>query len=114
MAGAEADLKKAIEVAPENPTGYARLGDLRMSQKRYDEGEKFYAQALERNPSGADALAGLVNIDMIRKQPARALRRVQDQISKVPNSSQFYLLLGQVELRNQHSDESRRGIFEGS
>ena len=51
-----------------------------------------------------------MNIDMIRKQPARALRRVQDQISKVPNSSQFYLLLGQIELKNQNSAKAEEAF----
>ena len=74
-----------------------------MFQKRYDEAEKFYSDALQRNPAAVDALAGLVNIDMVRKQPAKALRRVQDQIAKVPNSSQLYSLLGQLELKNQQN-----------
>ena len=43
-AGAEADLKRAISVAPDNSVGYARMGDLRASQKKYDEAEKYYSQ----------------------------------------------------------------------
>jgi cellulose synthase operon protein C len=105
-AGAEADLKKAIEVAPGTSAPYARLGDLRMYQKRYDEAEKLYSEALQRNPLAVDALTGLVNIDLVRKQQANALRRVQDQIGKVPNNSQLYLLLGQLELKNQQNDKA--------
>jgi tetratricopeptide (TPR) repeat protein len=99
--GAEADLKKAIEMAPTNPAAFARMGDLRAAAKQTDEAAKFYAQALALNPSANDALAGLVNIDLARQQPAQALKRVQDQIARVPDNSGFYLLLGQVELRNQ-------------
>jgi tetratricopeptide (TPR) repeat protein len=110
-AGAEADLKKAMGVAPRDPIPYARMGDLRMAQKQLGEAEMLYAQALALNPSAADALTGLVNIDLEGKQPAKALRRIQDQIARVPNNSNFYLLLGQVELRNQdiaHAEEAFR------
>src|SRR4029077_16197468 len=47
--GAEVDLKKAIEVAPQNPLGYSRLGALRLSQKRFVEADKLFEQALERD-----------------------------------------------------------------
>ncbi len=79
------------------------MGDLRASQKKYDEAEKYYSDALQRNPSAQDALNGLVNIALLEKQPAKALQIVQHQISLVPNRSNYYVLLGQVELRNQDS-----------
>jgi tetratricopeptide (TPR) repeat protein len=100
-AGAEADLKKAMEVAPRDPAPYARVGDLRFADKQFDEAAKFYSKALALNPSAGDALAGLVNIDLERKQPAQAIARVQAQIARVPDNSQFYLLLGEAELRIQ-------------
>ncbi len=106
-AGAEAELKKAIAAAPRDATPYARLGDLAMGAKQFDRAGKFYAQALTLNPAAADALAGLVSIDLQNKQPALALRKVQEQIARVPNSSNFYLLLGQVELRNQDSAKAQ-------
>jgi tetratricopeptide (TPR) repeat protein len=94
QAGAEADLKKAIAVAPRSSIGYSHLGDSRTAQKRYEEAEKAYAQALDRDPSAVDPLTGLVKVDLERKQPAKALRLVQDQIGRAPESSKQYLLLG--------------------
>jgi tetratricopeptide (TPR) repeat protein len=105
--GAEADLKKAIEVAPQSPTGYARTGDLRVAQKRYDEAEKLYLHALSLSPSAYDALAGLTNIDVLRRQPEKALRRVEEQITRAPDNSNFYALLGQMELKNQDPDKAQ-------
>ena len=45
-----------------------------------------------------------------QKQPATALRIVQDQIAKVPDNSGFYVLLGQVELRNQDSAKAEQAF----
>jgi tetratricopeptide (TPR) repeat protein len=101
QAAAEADLKQAIEIAPQNPAGYIQLGNLRVSQKKPDEAEKCFAQALKLDASSSDALTGLMNIAVERKDMAKALRLVQQQIALVPNNSNFYLLLGQIELRSQ-------------
>jgi tetratricopeptide (TPR) repeat protein len=109
-AEAEADLKKAIDVAPDDPTAYVRLGDLRMIQKHYDEAEKFYTEALSRDPHVGDALTGLVNIDLTHEQPARALRRVEDQIAKVPSSSVYYVLLGQVQLKKGDPEKAEEAF----
>lgn len=86
-AGAEKDFDEAIKLAPQDPAPYTRLGDLRAAQQRFSEAKKFYGRGLALNPSAADGLAGLVNIDLTRKQPAQALRLAQDQIARVPNSS---------------------------
>ena len=110
QAGAEADLKRAMDIAPRNSLPYELMGDLRVAQKKPDEAEKFYSQALVLNPSAANALTGLVNINLARKMPAQALRVVQDQIARVPDNSTFYLLLGQVELANQDPADAQPAL----
>jgi cellulose synthase operon protein C len=105
-AAAAADLAKAVARAPEDPAGYARFGDLRVQQKRYDEAEKLYERALGLNPSATDALAGLAEIDLRRNQPGAAVQRVQQQIARAPGVSNFYMLLGQIEIRTQDFTEA--------
>jgi tetratricopeptide (TPR) repeat protein len=100
-AGAETDLRKAIAIAPRDPIPLTRMGELLMAEKQFDQASNFYSQALTLDASSLEALAGLVNIDLERKQPAQALRRLQDQLARVPASSGLYTLLGQVEAQNQ-------------
>jgi tetratricopeptide (TPR) repeat protein len=109
-AAAEEDLRKAVSEAPEDPAGYARFGDLRVQQKRYDEAEKLYEQALALNSSATDALAGLVEIDVRRNQPEAAVQRVQQQIARAPGVSNFYMLLGQVEIRTQNFAQAEASL----
>src|SRR5262249_44441340 len=75
-AGAEADLKRAIEIAPENPLGYSRLGELRLTQKQNSEAEHLYEQALDRDPNFAEALQGLLNLYLVQRQSDKALARL--------------------------------------
>src|ERR1700723_1776781 len=110
QAGAEADLKRAISVAPDNAAGYARMGDLRAAQKKFDEAQKYYSEALKRNPSALAALTGLVNVALEQKPLPPPLRGVQDQIAKVPDNSGSYVMLGQIELRNQDSAKAEQAF----
>jgi len=94
--GGEADLQKAIELAPQNPIGYSRLGSLRFAEKRFNEAEKLFEQALERDSNFSEALQGLVGVYIQQKQPAKAVARVNAQIAKAPDNSAYYLLLGML------------------
>lgn len=97
QAGGEADLQKAIRVAPQNPTGYyLRLGGLRLAQKRYNEAAQLFEQAFECNPDFVEALQGLVNVYAEQKQPAKAVSRVNAQIARSPGNGTHDSLLGKL------------------
>ena len=87
QAGAEADLKRAINVAPDNAAGYARMGDLRAVQKKYDEAQKYYSEALQRNPSAVDALTGLVNIAMNRNSRRLRCASCRTRLRRCPTTA---------------------------
>jgi tetratricopeptide (TPR) repeat protein len=109
-AGAETDLKKAMELAPQNPDSYERLGSLRLSQKRYPEAEKLFEQALELNPATVGAMQGLVAMFSIQKQNPKALARVSAQIVKAPKSSPFQFLLGGLLINEKRWGEAEAAL----
>jgi tetratricopeptide (TPR) repeat protein len=99
-------LRLALEVDPKNSIACTRLGDLRVSQKRYSEAEQFYEQALGYDPSSLKAMQGVVAVFIRQKQEGKALQRIQEQVAKVPDSSGFYFLLGEVLVGNKKTDEA--------
>ena len=98
---AEADFNKAIQIAPEKPLGFLNMGQSRLAQQRYREAEKFYEQALERDPNSSDAMRGLIACYRAANQPARTLARVEAQIKKVPENSDYYGMLGELQANNK-------------
>jgi tetratricopeptide (TPR) repeat protein len=90
--GAEADLNKAMEVAPRNPSGFTAMAQLRTSQKRYADAEKYYRQALSIDPNSTQALRGLVALFVGEKQLDKAIAEVSDMIAKAPENSAYYTL----------------------
>jgi len=96
LVAAEADLKKAIELAPRDALAYTRLGEVREVQGKYQEAEALYDQALGINPAFTEALGGLLQTYGKEKRPANVLiSRIQEQITRAPNNSAYYLMLGQ-------------------
>jgi len=106
LTGAEEDLRKTIGKDPKNAIAYTRLGDLRAFQKRFAEAEKSYEQALEFDPRAAEALQELTNLLVFQKQPDKAIRRVQMQVAKVPDNSNYHFLLGQLLLAGHRAPEA--------
>lgn len=108
--GAEADLQKAITLAPNNPVPYGQLAGLRLRQKRFSEAEKLYQQALDRGPQYFDALQGLVMTYGAQKELPKAVAAVQAQIQKVPNDPAYYRLLGGVLLDTGQHDAAKAAV----
>jgi tetratricopeptide (TPR) repeat protein len=103
---AEADLKTAISVAPNNPQAYLQLGRLRFTQKRFPEGVAMLEQALQYDPNAIDALSIEVAYDLSQKQADKALARVNAQIAKSPGNSAFYDLLARLQIQNKNLDQA--------
>ena len=71
---------------------------MRGDEKKYPEAEKLFQIALSKDPRSAQALAGLVKLRLIDKQPAKALSLVEQQIAKVPDDGAFYQLQAQLQI----------------
>jgi len=105
-AGGEADLQRAIELAPQSPLGYTQLAAWRLGKKRYADAEKLFDKALELDPNYFDAMAGLLDLYMAAKQPAKAQARLKEQIAKAPTNSSFYLLQAKLELTQKDLEKA--------
>jgi tetratricopeptide (TPR) repeat protein len=101
QSAAEDDLKKAIEVAPQNPTAYSAMGDLLRKQGKSDAAQRFYEQALDRDPNYIQPLTGIASILLSEKQNAKAVERVKKQAEKTSNNDSVYFLLGGMQVANK-------------
>ena len=114
FAAAEADIRKAIDVAPQNSFGYVQMGNLKFAQKQYSEAGKAYQRALDLNANSKDALRGLMNTYIAQKQIDGAIAAANAQIAKSPNNSGFYDLLGSVLFRVKKDLNGAEAAFKRS
>ena len=96
-------LHKSLEREPNNPAAYVQLGNLRMAQNQYAEAQKEYQQALDLDPNSTDALGGVLNVDLVNKQPDRAIATAKTELSRYPKNAGFHIMLGQL-LMEQKKD----------
>ncbi len=108
--GAEADLNQLRLIAPERAIGYMKLGQLRLVQKRWNEAEAFFREALSADPNSVDAIQGLVSLDLRLNKPADALRLIQAQLERNPADAGLYLLQGEALLHNKQLDEAEKAL----
>ena len=96
-------IKRSLEKEPNNPAAYVQLGNLRMAQNQFAETQKAYQQALDQDPNSTDALGGVLNVDLVQKQPDRAIATAKTQLARYPKSVGFHIMLGQM-LMEQKKD----------
>src|SRR5258707_2626829 len=108
--GAEADLKQLIQVAPQNPFGYAKLGQLRALTKRWNEAEELYRQALNRSPNFLDAIQGIVELDFQRGKSTNAIQFIQEKINSGQNDAALYLLQGRTFVLAKRLAEAQQSV----
>jgi tetratricopeptide (TPR) repeat protein len=91
---AEHDAEEGMQRARQSPAPYVQMGNVQFVQKHYPDAEKYFQQALDKDPSSADGLSGLMNTYNVQKQFDKAIAAANAQIAKSPNNSNFYDLLG--------------------
>ena len=104
---AETDFQTALAKDPNNPAVYQQLGELRLRQNKNAEGVVYLEKALDKNPNELPPLREIVEVDMLAKQPEKAVARIQQQIAKVPNNPNLYSMLGAVQLATKDFNGAR-------
>ncbi|MGD0791696.1 MAG: tetratricopeptide repeat protein [Terriglobales bacterium] len=94
-------LHRSLEKEPNNPVAYVQLGNLRMAQSQYAEAQKAYQQGLDQDPNSTDALGGVLNVDLVQKQPDRAIATAKTQLARYPKNAGFHIMLGQLLLEQK-------------
>jgi tetratricopeptide (TPR) repeat protein len=110
FSAAEADARKAIEVAPESTAGYIEMGSLNFEEQNLPAAESWYEQALGHDPNSLDALEGLAKVYLSQKHSDKALARINAQIVRSPKNSAFYDLLGTVEFSKGDSPTAETAL----
>ena len=63
-------------VRPDLPLGFYLEGVLLESQQKWDAALSAYEHAMEIQPNAAEPLTALTRVELARKQPARAMARL--------------------------------------
>jgi tetratricopeptide (TPR) repeat protein len=107
---AEADLDQLVIIAPDKALGYVKLGQLRVMQKRLNDAETLYRQALSHEPGSIEAVQGLADVDFRRNKADEALQLLKTTIEQNPNNAQLYVLQAQALIQNKQPGEAEKSL----
>ncbi len=97
---AERDFQQLVQLAPNNAVGYAKLGAVRIAQKRLDDAARLFEQGLSKDANSYDALSGVVLVLVTKKQTPAAIARVQTIVEHAPTPANT-TLLGKLYMENK-------------
>lgn len=96
LSSARAELEPVLGAAPNLSAALLLLGEIQVRQADPVAARQSFARALDSDPRAVEALAGLVNLDLNAKRHDEAVRRVQAQIAKAPDSANLLLVAGRT------------------
>ncbi len=88
--------EKCIEIKHRIPDCSAYLSDAYTQQKNYEEGEKFYKEALKNNPGNKDLMIALINVYLPQGKKEEAGKVLTDAIALDPDNKELYYVVGTV------------------
>jgi tetratricopeptide (TPR) repeat protein len=111
-AQARSTFQKIVNLEPQNPLGYYKLGLLSREQKHPEQALKYLRMALDRNPNYLPALQNEVGIYLEQKQPEKALEAVRQTLARSPKNAQLHLLLGEILLAQKQPQAAASALEE--
>jgi Flp pilus assembly protein TadD len=107
---AEAEFKKLIELAPDDPLGYANLGLTYLQAGRYDEAEKQLSRARELDPASTEVGLALARLYSLTRRPSDA-RSMLERLRR-DTTGNAHVLYALAELEAQLSDSASARRYE--
>jgi len=112
--GAEASLRRSLDLQPEHAAASIRLADLLLVQNRWTEAEPYYEALLQSGTEPGAALYGLAQVATEAGDHQLAVEHFEALLEREPGFSSVYYLLGQAyrqlgEVEKAETNIARRG-----
>jgi tetratricopeptide (TPR) repeat protein len=94
LESAERNLRRVLELEPDDPPSLVRLANVLLDQGRAADAEPLYRRVVDLEPQRAAALAGLARIAQERGEHASAITLAEQALALQPTADSLYHLVG--------------------
>jgi tetratricopeptide (TPR) repeat protein len=109
--GAQGILEKIKATYPDSPTAYYQLGQLYLSQRKFDAALREFEQASIKFKGSHQLMAAIVNVYLAEQKPEKAIIRLNDELTKEPSSRLYaHELLAEVYIRQKKYKEAEQAL----
>jgi Flp pilus assembly protein TadD len=105
---AEVQFKKLIELAPDDPLGYANLGLTYLQEGRFPDAERELLRARKLDPRNADVALTLAKLYALTKRPSDAQQILDDLRRADPRNAHALYALAELDAQSADSAAARR------
>ncbi len=105
---AEAEFKKLIDLAPDDPLGHASLGLTYLQAGRYADAEKALHRARELDPAGTEAGLALARVYALTRRSSEARTTLEQLTRDSPVNGRVLFALADLDARQQDAASARR------
>lgn len=96
LRNAETELRRAVDLVPDNPAYLARLGQVLGMQNRMEEAGRYYGRALKLAPDSVAIRRNLALTQWSRRRFAEAKSNLEQVLARVPGDELTRFLLGMI------------------
>ena len=96
LRNAETELRRAVDLVPDNPAYLARLGQVLGMQNRMEEAARYYGRALKLAPGSVAIRRNLALTQWSRRLFAKAKANLEQVLASVPDDELTRFLLGMI------------------
>lgn len=105
-------LRQIIETDPDDFQAWERLGTVYFIQKKFDEAEKSYLEALKKHPGYALVLISLGRLRIVQKNFDGAVEVLTQAVQIAPGSAQSNFFLGEAYLQLKKGSKAVTYLYE--
>lgn len=95
---------------PDDPRGYAGLGETYRMKGNYRDAIGEFEKALSIKPDLVDVLSMIAAMHLANKEPRKAIDRVQAQLDKLPDNPFIHYLKGRIYMLTNNLDEAEKSM----
>jgi tetratricopeptide (TPR) repeat protein len=103
-----AELRKAIELDPQKPTGYIELARVYAQQRNFTDAEALLRESLQRNPQSSDSRILLGDVLAAAGKETEAAKEYQRGLEADRNNGTLYMRLAALHHKAHRTDEAER------
>lgn len=96
LRNAETELRRAVDLVPDDPAYLARLGQVLGMQNRMEEAARYYRRALKLAPDSAAIRRNLALTQWSRRRFAEAKANLEQVLARIPDDELTRFLLGMI------------------
>lgn len=101
LARAETEVKGLLAKFPNASAVHAQAGMIALQRQDLAVARRSFDKAISLDQNSMDALTGLVMLDIGTRQPADAIKRIDERLARTPNAAGVHMLSARAKLANK-------------